>query len=222
MLRLLAQRATVTRSEPGARSLPPKRQRHRGISAKFRPAARSHFKMPPLFPAPRLPIQAKLKVGAVNDPLEHEADRVADEVMRMPTPEVSVPAAPPQVSRKCAPCDEEEKLQKKTAGLQAAAGEAPGIVHEVLHSPGQPLDASTRSYFEPRFGHDFSRVRVHTGASAEQSARDVNAHAYTVGHNIVFEPVNLRQLRTVAVGCSRTNWRMSRSRTGADRLPRPR
>jgi hypothetical protein len=70
--------------------------------------------------------------------------------------------------------------------LQAAAGEAPGIVHEVLHSPGQPLDASTRSYFEPRFGHDFSRVRVHTGASAEQSARDVNAHAYTVGHNIVF------------------------------------
>jgi hypothetical protein len=92
MLRLLAQRATSParkRKRLTPRSLPPKMQRHRGISAKFRPflpAARSHFKMPPLFPAPRLPIQAKLKVGAVNDPLELEADRVADEVMRMPTP----------------------------------------------------------------------------------------------------------------------------------------
>jgi hypothetical protein len=59
-------------------------------------------------------------------------------------------------------------------------------VHEVLRSPGQPLDEATRTYFEPRFGHDFSGVRVHTGAAAEQSAREVNANAYTVGHNMVF------------------------------------
>ena len=71
-------------------------------------------------------------------------------------------------------------------GPQAAGGEAPAIVHEVLRSPGQPLDAATRTFFEPRFGRDFSQVRVHAGAAAEQSARDVNAHAYTVGHNIVF------------------------------------
>jgi hypothetical protein len=147
MIRLLAQRASVTRNEPGA----PEN-------------------------APRFPggIQAKLKVGAANDPLEHEADRVAEQVMRMPAPEVSASTAPPQVSRKCAEC-EEEKLQTQPAGPQATAGEAPGIVHEVLRSPGQPLDASTRSYFEPRFGQDFSQVRVHTGTSAEQSARDVNA-----------------------------------------------
>jgi hypothetical protein len=56
----------------------------------------------------------------------------------------------------------------------------------VLNSPGHPLDAATRSFFEPRFGHDFSQVRVHDGQQAERSARDVNAHAYTVGHNIVF------------------------------------
>jgi hypothetical protein len=137
--------------------------------------------------APRVPIQAKHQLGAVNDPLEHEADRVADQVMRMPDPEVSVGTAPPQVSRKCAVCDEHEKVQKEPAGPQAAACAAPAIVHEVLRSPGRPLDEVTRTYFEPRFGYDFSGVRVHTGASAEQSARDVNAHAYTVGHNMVFD-----------------------------------
>ena len=82
---------------------------------------------------------------------------------------------------------EEEKLQKKEAGTpQAAAGEAPASVHEVLRSPGQPLDAATRAYFEPRFGHDFRRCGCIPDAAAEQSARDVNAHAYTVGHDIVF------------------------------------
>jgi Domain of unknown function (DUF4157) len=145
---------------------------------------------PSPLPAPPLPgpLQAKLKVGAVDDPLEQEADSVAEQVMRMPAPEVALTSAPPQMSRKCAECEEEGRLQKKEAGTpEAAASEAPGIVHEVLRSPGQPLDASSRAYFEPRFGHDFSRVRVHSGASAEQSARDVNAHAYTVGRDIVFD-----------------------------------
>ena len=132
-------------------------------------------------------LQAKLKVGSVNDPLEHEADRVADQVMRMPAPGAALTSAPPQFSRKCAACEEEEKLQKKEAGPQAAAGEAPASVHEALCLPGQPLDAATRAYFEPRFGHDFSSVRVHSGPAAAQSARDVNAHAYTVGHNVAFD-----------------------------------
>ncbi|HIH74603.1 MAG TPA: DUF4157 domain-containing protein [Methanosarcina sp.] len=60
------------------------------------------------------------------------------------------------------------------------------IVHEVLQSPGQPLDPATRAFMEPRFGYDFSRVRVHSGGVAERSAQDLNAHAYTVGYNIVF------------------------------------
>ena len=133
------------------------------------------------------PSRQSSKSDAVDDPLEHEADRVADQVMRMPVPGSAIRSAPPQVSRKCDACEEEEKLQKKPAGPQAATGEAPAIVHEVLRSPGQPLDAATRAYFEPRFGQDFSGVRVHSGAAAEQSARDVNAHAYTVGHNMVFD-----------------------------------
>ncbi|HEX7288140.1 MAG TPA: DUF4157 domain-containing protein [Candidatus Angelobacter sp.] len=63
---------------------------------------------------------------------------------------------------------------------------APPIVHQVLNSPGQPLDTSTRSFFEPRFGHDFSKVRVHTDDRAAESARAVNALAYTVGRDVVF------------------------------------
>jgi DNA/RNA endonuclease G (NUC1) len=66
------------------------------------------------------------------------------------------------------------------------SGTPPPIVNEVLNSPGQPLDAGTRAYFEPRFGHDFSKVRVHTDARAAESARAVNALAYTVGQNISF------------------------------------
>jgi len=128
-------------------------------------------------------------VGQPNDPLELEADRVADQVMRMPAPEIEPAAAPPQLRRKCAACEgeEEEQLQKKEAGTsEATLGEAPASVHEVLGSPGQPLDDATRAYFEPRFGRDLSDVRVHTGAAAEQSAREVSARAYTVGHDIVF------------------------------------
>jgi hypothetical protein len=128
-------------------------------------------------------LQAKLKVGAVNDPLEHEADRVADLVMS--GLEVSVAAAPPQISRKCTDC-EEEKLQKKPAQSQTRVGEAPAIVHEALRSPGRPLDAATRAHFEPRFGHGFSRVRIHTDQRAADASRDLAAQAFTVGEHIVF------------------------------------
>jgi hypothetical protein len=138
------------------------------------------------------PIQAKLNIGAVNDPLEHEADRVANQVMRMPAPDVSVTAAPPQLSRKCAEC-EEEKLQRKSDGLaEASSSEAPASVHEVLRSPGQPLDAATRAYMEPRFGHDFSGVHIHLDASAAATASALGARAYTVGTHIVFAPGQYR------------------------------
>jgi Domain of unknown function (DUF4157) len=65
---------------------------------------------------------------------------------------------------------------------------APPIVHDVIRSTGQPLDSDTRSFFEPRFGRDFSRVRVHTDSRAAESARAVDALAYTVGSKVVFGP----------------------------------
>jgi hypothetical protein len=83
-----------------------------------------------------------------------------------------------------------EECKKKTLQRRAATtGEpatAPPIVHDVLRSPGQPLDASTRAFMEPRFGHDFSKVRIHTDSRADESAGQVNALAYTVGEHIVF------------------------------------
>ena len=70
-----------------------------------------------------------------------------------------------------------------------ASGEiatVPPLVQEVLRSSGQPLDPATRAFMEPRFGHDFGYVRVHTDAKAADSARVVCAHAYTMGRNVVF------------------------------------
>ncbi len=68
----------------------------------------------------------------------------------------------------------------------APVNDAPPIVHDVLHSPGQPLNAGTRAFMEPRFGLDLNHVRVHTDAKAAESARAVNALAYTVGRDVVF------------------------------------
>jgi hypothetical protein len=72
------------------------------------------------------------------------------------------------------------------AGEPRKEGEAPLIVHEVLHAPGVPLDAETRAFFEPRLGRDFSDVRAHYGARAAASAAAVDARAYTVGRDVVF------------------------------------
>ena len=63
---------------------------------------------------------------------------------------------------------------------------APLAVHETLRSRGQPLDADTRAYFEPRYSHDFPRVRVHADHQAGETARAMDAAAYTVGSQIVF------------------------------------
>lgn len=78
-----------------------------------------------------------------------------------------------------------ESLQRSTANGFSTYN-APSIVHDVLRSPGQPLETSTKTFMEPRFGRDFSTVRVHTDAKAAESARAVNALAYTVGQDVVF------------------------------------
>ncbi len=94
------------------------------------------------------------------------------------------------LQRKCS-SDECTERRKKRLSLrrnstnQAEPSEVPPIVHEVLCSPGQPLDSTTRAFMEPRFGHDLSKVRVHTDAKAAESAQAVNALAYTVGRDVV-------------------------------------
>jgi hypothetical protein len=108
------------------------------------------------------------------------------------------PAGAGLLQRKCALCntpglvenseqDKEELTLQRSSVDQAGTTALPHIVHEVLQSPGQPLDTETRAFMEPRFGYDFSRVRIHTDAKASESARAVNALAYTVGHDIAFK-----------------------------------
>lgn len=87
----------------------------------------------------------------------------------------------------CAECQNKKQiLQRKSHSSRGGADVIPSIVHEVLHSPGQPLDTGSSAFFESRYGHDFSNVRVHTNAKAAESAQAVNAYAYTVGRNIIF------------------------------------
>ena len=122
------------------------------------------------------PLQTKLRINEPGDEYEQEADRVSEQVMRMAEPgkqeENSKTATVPLV-------------QRKVSSDRAGIATVPPIVHDVLSSPGQPLDAAARTFFEPRFGYDFSKVRVHSDSMSVDSAGVVHAAAYTVGHNIV-------------------------------------
>lgn len=89
-------------------------------------------------------------------------------------------------SGECRECSSNRQSLQRRAAIDRDVSGAPPIVYDVLRSPGQPLDQETRAFFEPRFGHDFSQVRVHTDARAAESAHKVNALAYTVGQDVVF------------------------------------
>lgn len=108
------------------------------------------------------------------------------QVMRSPASGFSV--LPPRWMNQASPAGHPgNELRRTEAGPGEAAGrEAPDIVHAALRSAGQPLDTASRTFFEPRFGQDFSRVRVHTSAVAARSARAVGARAYAFGSDIVF------------------------------------
>src|SRR5437016_14309271 len=88
----------------------------------------------------------------------------------------------PGPGRGCEEC-RKKRLQRQSWNSDAIrnGSSVPPIVHEVLRSPGQPLDPAMRAFMELRFGHDFSQIRVHTAARAAESARAVNALAYTAG-----------------------------------------
>jgi outer membrane protein OmpA-like peptidoglycan-associated protein len=127
----------------------------------------------------RLGLQTKLVVSEPGDRFEQEADRVAGEVMTMPA-RSAVTATSSRVGRLAR--ESSTQSDAPSAGLTSA----PPIVHEVLSSSGQPLGTTERAFMEPRFGQDFSGVRIHTGAKAAESAAAVQARAYTVGNDIVF------------------------------------
>src|SRR5262249_3711338 len=134
-------------------------------------------------------VQAKLAVGSIHDSLEREAECIAEQVLAAPA-HPAVGGAPRQIQR----------VSEQSTGqpVQARAG-----VDQVLPTPSKPLDPKLRQDMEHRFGYDFSQVRVHADASAERSARGLNARAYTTGHDIVFgtgrfEPGTLQGRRLIA------------------------
>ena len=135
----------------------------------------------------RAGVQPRLEIGAVNDPLEREADATAERVLRMPEPESShIDINGGRVS----PKPSLQQIQAKTTAVPAS-GSAPASPQlesslNSLSNGGAPLDASTRTFFEPRFGQDFSGVRLHTDAHAARMADSLSAKAFTLGNDIAF------------------------------------
>lgn len=167
-------------------------------------------------------VQTKLEVSSPDDPLEKEADAVADRVLRMPdrwsaqrpAPEPGVSSRGPPIQRKCKSCEEDEqaaslvqreiapapappiaafaapRLSRKCAACEAEDEAAPASAFEsylaTSRGGGVALQRAARDRFEPRFGRDFSAVRVHADGGSARAAAAINAHAFTTGSDIHF------------------------------------
>jgi hypothetical protein len=132
------------------------------------------------------PPASTIVVGAADDPLEREADRVADRVMSMQPIGTVGTSTIATAQRKCTSCDEEKRLQRKPAGASSPSI-APISVSATISTPGSALDPQTRAFFEARFARDLGGVRVHDDATADASARSIGARAYTVGEHVAFK-----------------------------------
>jgi hypothetical protein len=166
-------------------------------AANGKPAAGRFPRQTPRWAAAgRSAIQFSLQVNAPGDRYEQEADRVAEQVMRMPLNETvqrrtcacGRPAGP---DGRCEQCKRKQRNIQRNSSGDAGSTTAPPIVNQTLSQPGRPLDRATRSFMESRFseagfGQDFGRVRVHADDAAAASAEAVEATAYTAGRNIVF------------------------------------
>jgi hypothetical protein len=149
-------------------------------------------------------LQAKLKIGQPGDKYEQEADRVVDALMQMPEPGVQRQEEPeeeeetllakslaeeitPLVQRQVEPEEEDEELQAKaTSGRFSEVNSNLESHIQYFKGGGQALSENDRAFFEPRFGRDFSQVRLHTDTQAAESTRRVNAQAFTMGQEVVF------------------------------------
>lgn len=141
--------------------------------------------------SPECVIQKQLLVGQADDPLEAEADALAEHVMRMPEA--------PLIQRKCAACEEEQAirrnplassavpfLQAKLARSTAVASTPIAGAIESSRGGGETLPEPARTFMESRFDRDFSDVRIHRDTDAARLSEDLNAKAFTVGRDIYF------------------------------------
>jgi len=144
----------------------------------------------------RAGVQPRLEIGAVNDPLERKADAAAERVIRMPAPLLTSPASQGRIAEPLLPSParrrgaegEGKLIQTKASPAPTATTASPQTESSLnsLNTGGKPLDPTTRTFFEPRFGQDFSQVRLHTNANAARMADSLGAQAFTLGNNIAF------------------------------------
>jgi len=134
--------------------------------------------------------QPKLTINSPGDEYEKEADEMADKVMRMQQPFVQAKPLPiTSVQRKCAHCEEEEEKNAQRKEMNDNEITADHTLEDYvgnLNGRGQSLPGELRNFYEPRFGYDFSTIKVHTDSVAAKSAQSINALAYTSGNDIVF------------------------------------
>ncbi len=161
------------------------------------------FSRIPIHPPSARPIQTKLAINKPGNEFEQEADRVAEQVMCMSESSAQPPGQregevalvhtkpvtepPSYIGQQAEEEEEVELIQAKEATDHSPeVDQNTQAQFETMRGGGQPLQKSVLDFFEPRFGYDFSRVRVHTDEETDDSARGINARAYTVGHDIVF------------------------------------
>lgn len=208
--RLQSQRKATSKPTPSFTAVRSRLPQHKwtlgGTPSPMGEYAESHGK--PLVSQPPL-LQAKLTIGKPGDTYEQEADRMGDLVMRMPEPHVQRQVEPeeeeeeealqtkplagqitPLVQRQLGPAEEEE--EEETLQTKPHAGPTPEVASDLhsriksLKGRGRPLPESARAFFEPRFGYDFSRVRIRTDTRATKTARAVSARSFTVGRDVMF------------------------------------
>lgn len=161
---------------------------HPGITAS--PPLGHDLRRIPIHPPAAAAVRTKLAINARGDESEREADRLSEQVMRMPEPGPRHACACGGVCPRCRASQHGlgrgivQPMRMGTGGARETA--LPPVVDEALRSPAQALDPRASRFFGPRFGHDFAGVRVHADARAAESARALNARAYTVGRDVVF------------------------------------
>jgi hypothetical protein len=150
-------------------------------------------------------IQTKLRVSQQDDPYEREADKMAEQVMRMSSAEsVYLPlktADGKKINRTCKNCEKEDKESEELKEIKIISKKEKNDssfldfnisvnsekkINDIVSKKGAPLDTSTRKFMESRFGYDFGGVRIHSNEKASESANQLNALAFTLGENIVF------------------------------------
>ena len=145
-------------------------------------------------------IRPKLEIADQYNKYEQEADRVADQIMVMKNPGLFSAADDPlpqqksnnrsiAIQRKCSACNKDEETIQRKASLSADKSNSPIQLNakiKSLQGGGQALSQTERNFFEPRFNNDFSKVRIHTSAQAANTAKSINARAFTFGNNVAF------------------------------------